>query len=200
MNWESEGRCFDDCLVVFKVSEAFGGLSNMSNEYPLRVAGLPVRSSEALYQACRYPQRPEWQREILDAPHAMVAKMKAKKEGRRARSRPDWPQVQVEVMRWVLRVKLAQNMLRFGGLLKWSKGRPIVEKSARDRFWGAVEEKDGVLRGENWLGRLLMELREELAARRAAAEEGVLLRVPPPAIADFCLLGREIGVVESLAA
>lgn len=200
MNWEFEGRCFQDCLVVFKVREAFGGLSNMSNEFPLRVAGLPVRSSEALYQACRFPARPDWQREILDAPHAMAAKMKAKKEGRRNFSRSDWPQVQVEVMRWALRVKLAQNMLRFGGLLKWSKGRPIVEKSRRDRFWGAVEEKDGVLRGENWLGRLLMELREELAARGAAGEEAVLLRVPPPALADFCLLGREIGVVETLAA
>jgi hypothetical protein len=53
-----------------------------------------------------------------------------------------------------------------------------------------------VLRGENWLGRLLMELREDLAGKRAAGEEAMLLRVEPPAIAEMRLLGREIGVIE----
>jgi len=53
-----------------------------------------------------------------------------------------------------------------------------------------------VLWGENWLGRLLMELREDLASKRAASEESLLLRVKPPAIAEMRLLGREIGVIE----
>jgi hypothetical protein len=67
---------------------------------------VPVGSSEALYQAMRFPHCPDWQREILEAPHAMQAKMKARKEGRRQKhSRPDWEAVQEEVMRWCLRVK-----------------------------------------------------------------------------------------------
>jgi type I restriction enzyme S subunit len=196
MNWELEGTVHENCVVFFKVNEEWGGLSNMSNEFPLRVNGLRISSNEALYQACRFPRRPDWQQEILDAPHAMQAKMKAKKGGRRKEhSRPDWEEIQVAVMRWVHRVKLAQHLRRFGGLLRWTGSRPIVERSCRDRFWGAVSEQDGMLRGENWLGRLLLELREELAARGEAA----LARVDPPAIPDFRLLGEPVGVVEGRA-
>ncbi|MEI7685089.1 MAG: NADAR family protein [Planctomycetota bacterium] len=188
MNWEFDGQ-YCECLVVFKVKDELGGLSNMSNEFPLRVAGLRIGSSEALYQACR-------QREILDAPHAMQAKMKAKKEGRRQQSRPDWESIQLDVMRWVLRIKLVQHR-RFRGLLRWSGDRPIVERSRRDRFWGAVLEEDDVLRGQNWLGRLLMELREELAAVRAAGEEARPLRVEPPAIPEVILMERKIDVIQA---
>jgi predicted NAD-dependent protein-ADP-ribosyltransferase YbiA (DUF1768 family) len=78
MNWEWEGKVHEDCVVFFKVGEEYGGLSNMSNDFPLRVNGLRIGSSEALYQSCRFPHRPDWQREILDAPHAMRAKMVAK--------------------------------------------------------------------------------------------------------------------------
>lgn len=198
MNWEEGGIVHENCVVFFKVNEEWGGLSNMSNDFPLHVNGLRITSSEALYQACRFPQRSDWQREILDAPHAMQAKMKAKKEGRRKEhSRLDWEEIQVEVMRWCLRVKLAQHLKKFGGLLRWSAPRPIVEQSRKDRFWGAVLERDGVLRGENRLGRLLMELREELRACKQAGEESRLLRVEPPPIPDFLLLGKPIAVIDN---
>jgi ribA/ribD-fused uncharacterized protein len=199
MNWEEEGTAHQNCVVFYKVNEEWGGLSNMSNEFPLRVNGLRIGSSEALYQACRFPHRPDWQQEILDAPHAMQAKMKAKKEGRRKEhSRLDWDEIQVEVMRWCLRVKLAQHVMKFGGLLRRSAPRPIVEQSRKDRFWGAVLEQDGVLRGQNRLGQLLAELREELLTCRAAGQESRLLRVEPPQVPEFLLLGQAIGVVEVL--
>jgi ribA/ribD-fused uncharacterized protein len=185
-------------VVFYKVTDEYGGLSNMSNDFPLQVNGLWVGSTEALYQACRFPHRPDWQQEILDAPHAMRAKMVAKKEGRRKEhSRSDWEQVQEAVMRWCLRVKLAQHFTKFGGLLRWSSPRPIVERSRKDRFWGAVLEKDGVLRGENRLGRLLMELRDELLAAKVAGQESRLLRVEPPQVPDCLLLGKPIGVIDS---
>lgn len=59
-----------------------GRLSNMNNDFPWWVNGVRIGSSEALYQACRFPHQPDWQQEILNAPHAIAAKMKAKKEGR----------------------------------------------------------------------------------------------------------------------
>ncbi len=194
MRWECDGRVLSDCVVFFKVNEEWGGLSNMSNDFSLAVGGVRVGSSEALYQAMRYPHRPDWQQEILDAPHAMQAKMKSKKEGRRkTASRPDWEQVQEQVMRWVLRVKLACHPKAFGRLLRATKGRPIVERSGKDRFWGAVPDEAGVLRGENRLGRLLMELRDQLIA---APDETAFLRVEPPTVADLRLLGEPVGVVE----
>ena len=198
MNWEWEGTVHQGCVVFFKVGGEYGGLSNMSNDFPLRVNGLRIGSSEALYQACRFPHRPDWQQEILAAPHAMQAKMKAKKQGRRPQSRPDWAQVQLDVMRWCLRMKLPQHFKRFGGLLRWSAPRAIVERSHRDRFWGAVLEADGVLHGENRLGQLLMELREELLTCKVTGQESRLLRVEPLQIPDFLLLGQAIGVVEVL--
>src|SRR5262245_55901493 len=198
MNWEWAGTVHHDCVLFYKVGEEFGGLSNMSNDFPLRVNGLRVSSSEALYQACRFPQRPDWQQEILNAPHAMQAKMKAKKEGRRQQhSRPDWEEIQVEIMRWCLRVKLAQHFGKFGGLLRRSAPRPVVERSRKDRFWGAVLEADGVLRGQNRLGLLLMELRDELLAVKVAGQEGRLLRVEPPQVRGLLLLGQPIAVIDS---
>lgn len=196
MTWEWDRQAFDGCVVFFKVKEEWGGLSNMSNEFPLVIGGVPVGSSEALYQAMRYPHRPDWQREILDAPHAMAAKMKSKKDGRRKTgTRADWEQVQDDVMRWVLRVKMVYHPREFGRLLTASRGRSIVERSRTDRYWGAVLEKDGVLRGANRLGRLLMELRDELTAAG-----GLPGRVDPPAIANFWLLGQPVGVVEARGA
>ncbi len=192
MNWEWDGRGADDCVVFFKVKEQWGGLSNMSNDFPLAVGGVRVGSSEALYQAMRFPHRPDWQREILDAPHAMRAKMMSKKGGRRKTgSRPDWEAVQEHVMRWVLRVKLACHPKEFGRLLRATTGRPIVERSSKDRYWGAVLERDGVLRGENRLGGLLMELRDQSTA---VTDEPTFLPLEQPAISDFRLLGEPVRV------
>jgi hypothetical protein len=61
-----------------------------------------------------------------------------------------------------------------------------------------LEKADGVLRGQNRLGRLLMELREELLAYKRAGQESRLLRVEPAQVTDFLLLGQAIGVVEVL--
>jgi len=102
-------------------------------------------------------------------------------------------------MRWCLRVKLAQHYKRFGGLLKWSAPRAIVERSSKDRFWGAVLERDGVLRGENHLGQLLMELRQELLTRKQGGEESRLLRVEPPQVSNFLLLGKPVQEIVVLA-
>jgi len=50
MEWEWDGVKRANCAVFFKVGEEWGELSNMHNEFPLRVGGVPVGSSEALYQ------------------------------------------------------------------------------------------------------------------------------------------------------
>src|SRR3954453_12207001 len=104
-----------DAVVFRKTAGRFGGLSNMAAGFPLEVNGIPIRTSEALYQACRFPHRPEVQRLILDERSPMTAKMRSKPY--REDSRPDWDTARVTVMRWCLRVKLAQNWDRFGGLL-----------------------------------------------------------------------------------
>jgi len=87
------------CVVFLKTKEAFGGLSNMAGGYGLCVNGINISSSEALYQACRFPHRPEIQRLIIGQSSPMTAKMKSKPY--RCDSRPDWDQVKVNSARAV---------------------------------------------------------------------------------------------------
>jgi putative DNA methylase len=177
--------------VVFrKTKEAFGGLSNMAGGFPLEVESIPIRTSEALYQALRFPQDPELQRLIIDQRSPMTAKMLTKPH--RSGTRPDWDDIRVTLMRWCLRVKLAQNLASFSELLLSTEDRPIVEESTKDAFWGAKPVEDGTLVGQNVLGRLLMELREELRA-----DPSELKQVDPLDLADFRLLGKEIGPVST---
>lgn len=180
----------EDCVVFHKTKEAFGGLSNMAAGFPLDVAGVPVRTSEALYQACRFPHKPDLQSQIISERSPMAAKMRGKPF--RNETRADWDDVRVAIMRWCLRVKLLQNWTTFSKLLAETGDRPIVEQSRKDRFWGAVPIASDTLEGQNVLGRLLMELRE-LSVSSASASEISPLR--PVGIPDFSLLGCQIGVL-----
>ena len=181
-------RTYDtvESVVFLKTKARFGGLSNMAAGFPSRVNGIYIRTSEALYQACRFPHRPDVQRRIIDERSPMTAKMRSKPY--RHDSRPDWDQIRVDVMRWCLRVKLAQNWDIFSELLLDTGERSIVERSRKDDFWGAKSVDERMLVGMNVLGRLLMELRE--AVKNEPREN--LLRVEPFLIKDFLLGGYPI--------
>lgn len=178
-----------ECVSFRSTRAKFGGLSNMAGGFPLRVNGTLVPSAEALYQACRFPLKPDIQRLIIEQKSPMTAKMVSKPH--RGETRPEWMQIRVRVMRWVLRVKLAMHWPEFGGLLLATGDKPIVEDSRRDDFWGALRQEEGTLVGMNVLGRLLMELREEL---KSPGKEALRVVAPPP-IPDFLLFGQPIEQV-----
>ena len=81
----------------------------------------------------------------------------------------------VNAMRWVLRMKREANAAAIDAALAATGERPIVEVSTRDPWWGARPAGDSY-RGANVLGRLWMELRQQLRdgdpATRAAAWAG----------------------------
>lgn len=194
MSQPSQVRTYvpNESAVFLKTRERFGGLSNMAPGFPLIVNGVRIRTSEALYQSCRFPHMPEVQRMIIGERSPMTAKMRSKPYHRE--SRPDWDGVRVKIMRWCLRVKLAQNWATFGRLLLSTGERPIVEKKVRRKdFWGATEQPDGTLVGMNVLGRLLMELREQLKGDEAES----LRFIEPLAISEFLLFGRPIEAVQA---
>lgn len=176
-------------VVFYKTREAFGELSNMASGYPLKVAGINIPSTEALYQACRFPHLPDVQRQILAQKSPMTAKMVSKPY--RDQSREDWDDIRVAIMKWCLRVKLQQHWSRFGAALLATGDRPIIEQSRKDPFWGAIPDaSQRTLIGANVLGRLLMELRNILRERPAELED-----IRPLAIPDFTLLGRPIDLL-----
>lgn len=172
--------------VFRKPADAFGGFSNMSKSYPLQVFGLRIRSSEHLYQMMRFTGEPEIQELVRQARTPMQSK-RVSREWTEF-TRPDWDDIRIDVMRWVLRVKPAQHAQRFGDLLRSTGNRDIVEWSKHDSFWGAGPVADDTVRGQNVLGRLLMELREELSEDQADRKG-----VAAPNFPDARLNGVEIG-------
>lgn len=86
---------------------------------------------------------------------------RAKRMGRQATLREGWDSMRVDVMRELLRAKFSDPELQ--GLLLDTGNRPLLEGNTwNDRFWGVCLRTG---RGQNWLGRLLMEVRDELSDR-----------------------------------
>jgi len=190
MNRPADSRTYQrsECAVFRKTGEGFGGLSNMAPGYPVQINGARLLTVEALYQACRFPHRVEVQWLIIRQHSPMTAKMVGKPYLRD--SRTDWDRVRVKIMRWCLRLKLAAHWPKFSQLMLSTGQRAIVEDSRKDSFWGAIPTDTDTLVGMNVLGRLLMELREEIKA-------GVELRlVVPPAIPNFLLFDEPLAVVD----
>jgi ribA/ribD-fused uncharacterized protein len=163
----------------------------MAGGFPLTVCGIRSHTSEALYQACRCPHMPDVRREIISQTKPMRAKMKSRKDNRRSYSRPDWNEIEIDVMRWCLQVKLKQNWDKFANLLVSAGAMDIVEETTEhDRFWGAEPTKNDLntLEGINALGRLLMEIRGEIQKKTRTPATVV----NPLPIQDFLLYGNPI--------
>ena len=148
-----------DEIAFTKVSLPYGWLGNMA-PYPLLARNKIWKTSEALFQACRFSD-PAVVERIRLAPSPMGAKMMAKKNIGLMTTNPRSPD-DVDNMRDILKLKLAQHpeLLK---LLWETEDRQIIEDcSARANvsglFWGA-SKANGVWEGENTLGKLWMEAR-----------------------------------------
>ena len=74
-------------------------------------------------------------------------------------------------MRWVLRIKREANRRTIDAVRAVTGGRPIIEVSKRDPWWGARPVADRY-EGHNLLGRLWMELRQHIRESDPAARSG----------------------------
>lgn len=184
----------DECCTFRKTKEQFGGLSNMASGFPLKVNGITFLSSEALYQACRYPSNSDAQRKIIAEKSPMTAKMVGKPFS--SDCRVDWDLTRIKIMRWCLRIKLAQNYLAFGKILESTLHKPIVEESNKDDFWGAIRDKNdnNIMRGVNALGRLLMELRQIYFEKGLSYD---IFVVEPLKIPNFLLFNEPIQRIDA---
>jgi ribA/ribD-fused uncharacterized protein len=189
---EPRGYRRNEAATFQKTNERFGALSNMAPGFPLEVNGIPFGTSEALYQVFRFPHLPDVQRMVIAEKSPMTAKMKSKPY--RPLSRADFEQIKVTLMRWCLKVKLLQNWNGFAAILEATSDKPIVEVSTKDSFWGAKPEAGDRLVGGNVMGRLLMELREQL---RGTARESLKLPLQPPDIPALWILGRPLEAVHA---
>src|SRR5439155_3686940 len=86
----------------------------------------------------RWPR--DWSSDVCSSDLPWVAKLQGKPY--REQSRKDWEQVKRRIMRWCLRVKLAQNWSKFGKLLCETRSEERrVGKEGRSR-WSPDQEKE----------------------------------------------------------
>jgi ribA/ribD-fused uncharacterized protein len=179
-----------ESAVFKKTQEQFGGLSNMAGGYVLTVNHIRYFTSEHLYQSFRFPDCLEAQQKTIAPVSPMGAKM-AGKPYRKEHTRYDWDEIRVDVMRFCLRVKLAQHRKRFGSLLLQTGEMPIVEESHKTDFWAAKATNADTLEGENNLGILLVELREEFRSLNPSE----VYTVEPLTVPNFTLMGKPVEAI-----
>ena len=162
-----------DCAVFFRSRERHGQLSNMTHGFPLAVNAVSFQGPEGLYQALKFPHDPTFQRLIGAQRSGMDAKRTAYS---RRDTTPKWDAFRADAMAFTLALKLLQHPATFGAALIDTGSLPIVERSSRDAWWGAMPDQDGSLTGHNVLGQLLSQLRDLLAQHQNPTRAaGILL-------------------------
>jgi ribA/ribD-fused uncharacterized protein len=144
----------NDELLFYSTRDEFGEFSNFA-AFPVKIDGKRWPTSEHYFQAQKFADagdREEVRRAKTPAIAARLGRSRTKK------IRRDWDGVRVEVMRRVLHAKFTQHA-ELRALLISTGTRRIVEHTDNDSFW--ADGGDG--HGQNMLGRLLMELRAQLA-------------------------------------
>lgn len=125
----------------------------LSNFYSceLSVFGLDFLNSEAAFQSQKFLDRQ------LQKKFCTLNPSEAKHLARSQHPiRPDWEQIRIEVMRAVLQAKFSNPILR--RLLADTYPQELIEGNTwGDQYWGVC---DGI--GQNKLGQLLMEVRQEV--------------------------------------
>jgi ribA/ribD-fused uncharacterized protein len=156
----------DTDAQVFFYEQDFYVLSNFS-AFNLKWERLTFPTSEHAYHwekfACERPgetendafQRRNLAMSIKEAPSAHEAFKTA--ERWKAYRRPDWDDVKVGIMLRILRHKVSQHDYVRRKLLETGT-RELIEDSWRDDYWGWGPNRDG----QNMLGKLWMQVREEV--------------------------------------
>ncbi len=126
-------------------------LSNFYNSQ-VKYNGVTYRTSEHAFQAEK-TMDPASRRRIRKAEKPGLAK----RLGKLVPMRDDWENIKYNVMLEIVRAKFAQHPDLAQKLLATGSATLIEGNNWGDKIWGAV---DGV--GKNWLGKILMQVRDEL--------------------------------------
>jgi ribA/ribD-fused uncharacterized protein len=116
-------------------------------------------TAEHYFQAQKFPDDSEYREEIRAAASPMVAARLGRNRAQPIRA--DWETVKDGVMRDAVRMKFRHNA-ELREILLATGDAVLVEHTTNDNYWG--DGGDGS--GQNMLGRILMEVRTELAEGR----------------------------------
>jgi ribA/ribD-fused uncharacterized protein len=176
-----------------KAKEQWGEFGNMTGNFKFRISrDVLIPSTENLYQAMRFTDHPEIQKLIMGQKSGFGAKM-VSKSYRKTHTREDFEDKKYEIMKWCLKLKLA-NHKRFGDALILTGNKDIVEESHKDTWWGAKLSGD-TYTGINVLGQLLVEIREEYKNNLSENTREYKLIVPPT-IENFNFFGSQVQIID----
>lgn len=156
-------------IAFTKVALSYGWMGNMS-PHPVVHDGLTYRTSEALFHALRLPEGHEGREKIREQKSPMAAKMVSKTLKDDYVVEP-WSAEDVTNMIYCVKLKLEQHPDLMEQLVA-TEGQHIYEDvTSRDKgsgsFWGA-SKKSGSWVGQNILGEILMEVRDQRLREKAA--------------------------------
>lgn len=134
----------------------FGFLSNF---YPVAVeySGYIFRNSEAAFQGMKEPEK-------LGV-FSTYGASEAKYYGRKAKLRPDWELVKDDIMYEICWHKFADNPAMREKLVGTGDATLIEETWWHDTYWGICTCPRCGGRGQNKLGKILMDVRENIKER-----------------------------------
>lgn len=163
-------------IAFTKTKLPFGWMGNMSPYPVVDENGIQWRTTEALFQAMRFAEDDPIREEIRKEKSPMGAKLKAKANVDKMVVE-QLSEQDLENMRYCVRLKLEQHK-DLADMLRDSKELPIYEdvtnrgRKGSNLFWGALRLDEDTWEGENWLGNIWMEMRDELQGK-PKLEKGV---------------------------
>lgn len=142
------------------VREFNGEHAFLSNFYPVDIIykNIKYESVEHAYQAQKC-KNPDDKQKFIG-----IFAGQAKRLGRKVECRSDWNDIRLQVMYDTVKLKFKDKALR-KMLLSTGDAFLIEGNNWKDTFWG-VYNKTGI--GENNLGAILMKVRDEIVAEKAA--------------------------------
>lgn len=140
-------------INFYRTGDEYGCFSNFS-PHPVELKGKRWPTSEHYFQAQKFAGTEHEEAIRMEKSPMIAARMG---RDRKKPFRVDWETIKDDIMREVVRAKFEQHSdLR--AILVATGDATIVEHTDNDSYWG--DGGDGS--GKNMLGRILMEVREEL--------------------------------------
>lgn len=148
-----------DVVNFYSVGDSFGEFSNFA-PFPITLDGTRWPTTEHYFQAQKF-ENLEYREKIRGANSPMQAARLGR--DRKQKLRRDWESVKVGIMHAAVMAKFTQHA-ELRDLLLSTVNAKIVEHTENDDYWG--DGGDGT--GKNMLGRILMDVREQLLKEPAA--------------------------------
>lgn len=140
-------------IKFYSTAHEYGEFSNFA-PFPIKLKGKTWPTTEHYYQAQKFKGTPQEQK-IRKANTPVLATQMGR--NRKLKLRPDWEKVKDSVMYDAIKAKFTQHQ-ELKALLLATGDATLIEHTENDSYWG----DGGNGKGQNKLGRILMQVREEL--------------------------------------